>query len=162
MLGWNIGASFYKGNSETKDFGADSTQVGITMLGLDARYNNGPIQARGQYTLANLDDTDKYNAKTGNDLGSQLLGYYLELGYNVLEGKSDHDLILFARFERYNTHNETDGVEQNLAYDREDITYGLTYKLDDGVAFKLDYQLKSNASSDDQNKQINAGVGVWF
>lgn len=162
MLGWNIGASFYKGNSETKDFGADSTQVGISMLGLDARYNNGPIQARGQYILANLDDTDKYNAKTGNDLGSQLLGYYLELGYNVLEGKSDHDLILFARFERYNTHNETDGVEQNLAYDREDITYGLTYKLDDGVAFKLDYQLKSNASSDDQNKQINAGVGVWF
>ena len=48
--------------------------------------NNGAFQARGQYTFADLENTDEYNAKTSSDVGSKLLGYYIEAGYNLLEG----------------------------------------------------------------------------
>ncbi len=162
MLGWNFGASFYNGKSETSEFEADSTQVGITMMGIDARYNNGPFQARGQYTLANLENTAEYNAKTSSDVGSKLLGYYIEAGYNILNRKSDNDLIAFARYENYNTHEETDGITTNLAYDRVDRTVGLTYKLNKGAAFKADYQLRSNEASSKETKHFNLGVAVWF
>ena len=144
------------------DFEADSTQVGITMMGIDARYNNGAFQARGQYTLANLENTAEYNAKTSSDLGSKLLGYYIEAGYNVLDGKSENELIAFARYENYNTHAETDGVDAELAYDRTDKTFGLTYKLNKGAAFKVDYQPKSNASTSEETNHLNLGVGIWF
>ncbi len=162
MLGWNFGASFYQGNSETTDFEADSTQVGVTMMGIDARFNNGAFQARGQYTFADLENTAEYNAKTSSDVGSKLLGYYVEAGYNLLEGKSENELIAFARYENYNTHEETDGFDANLAYDRTDKTFGLTYKLNKGAAFKADYQLKSNEASTDETKHFNLGVAVWF
>jgi len=162
MLGWNLGASFYKGNSETTDFKADSTQIGITMLGLDARYNNGAFQARGQYILANLENTSQFNAYTSSDLGSKMFGYYLEAGYNLLEDKSENELVAFARYENYNTHHETDGINTNLAYDRTDKTIGFSYKLDKGAAFKADYQLKSNAASTEESKHLNLGIAVWF
>ena len=162
MLGWNLGASFYRGDSETSDFGSDSTQVGISMLGIDARYNNGAFQARGQYVLANLENTEEFNNKTSSDVGSKLLGYYIETGYNILDGKSKNELIAFGRYENYNTHEETDGIAKNLAYDRIDKTFGLTYKLNNGAAFKADYQLRSNESSNEDTKHFNLGVAVWF
>jgi len=162
LLGWNFGASFYKGNSETTAFEADSTQVGLSMMGVDARYNNGAFQARGQYTLANLEHTAEYNAKTSSDLGSKLLGYYIEAGYTIFKGKSENELIAFARYESYNTHEETEGFSANKAYDRTDKTFGFTYKLNPGAAFKLDYQLKSNAASIEETKHINMCVAVWF
>ena len=162
MLGWNLGASFYVGESETSDFGADSTQIDIQMTGVDARYNNGNFQARAQYIVANLGNTQAYNAKTSNDLGSVMTGYYLEAGYDVLQGNSDNKLILFSRYENYNTNDETEGFDANLAYDRTEITVGLTFKVADGAAFKMDYQLKGNEALDEDSKQVNVGIAVGF
>lgn len=162
MLGWNLGASFYVGESETSDFGADSTQVDIQMTGVDARYNNGNFQARAQYIVANLGNTQAYNVKTSNDLGSVMIGYYLEAGYDLLQGNSDNKLILFGRYENYNTHDETEGFDANLAYDRTETTVGFTFKVADGAAFKMDYQLVGNEASDVDKKQINVGVAVGF
>jgi hypothetical protein len=162
MLGWNLGASFYSGESETTEFGADSTQVEIQMTGVDARYNNGPFQARAQYIVANLENTSAYNAKTNNDLGSAMTGYYLEAGYNVLSENSANKLIVFGRYENYNTHAETDGFDPNDSFDRTEKTFGLTFQVDEGAAFKMDYQLKGNEASDIEARQINLGIAVGF
>ena len=36
-----------------------------------------------------------------------MTGYYLEGGYNLLNDRdTDNELIAFARYERYNTHEE--------------------------------------------------------
>jgi len=162
ILGWNLGASFYSGESETSDFGNDSTQIDIQMTGIDARYNNGNFQARGQYVIGNLGNTLAYNAKTLNDLGSVITGYYLEFGYDVLQGNSDNKLILFGRYENYNTHEETEGFNANLSYDRTERTVGLTFKVAEGAAFKMDYQLKGNKASEEDSKQFNLGIAVGF
>jgi hypothetical protein len=132
------------------------------MTGVDARYNNGNFQARAQYTVANIGNTQAYNAKTSNDLGSVMTGYYLEVGYDVLQGNSDNKLIVFGRYENYNTHDETEGFDANLAYDRTETTVGLTFKVADGAAFKMDYQLKGNESTKEDSKQLNVGIAVGF
>ena len=75
----------------------------------------------------------------------------------------DNELIAFARYERYNTHEEvTEGTTINMSYDRTERTIGLTYKLDQGAAFKADYQLLGNAASQEDKKMFNLGVAVWF
>ena len=161
-LGWNLGASFYSGESETSEFGNDSTQIDVQMTGIDARYNNGHFQARAQYIVADLGNTLAYNTKTSNDLGSVMTGYYLEIGYDFLQGNSDNKLILFGRYEDYNTHAETVGLNPNLAYDRSETTIGLTFHVADGAAFKMDYQLKSNEEIQEDMKQFNLGIGISF
>ena len=176
MPGLNLGASFYKGESETSKYNelnlddaaavasADSSKIGIQMLGVDARYTNGPIQARAQYIVADLENTSAYNDFANSDLGSVMTGYYLEGGYNLLDNKdTDNELVVFARYENYNTHAEVaEGMDANLAYNRTENTIGLTYKIASGAAFKADYQMFKNDASSVEKKQLNLGVAVWF
>ena len=174
-LGLNLGFSAYVGDSESKAYdgldladetavaAADSTMIGIQMIGVDARYTKGALQLRGQYIVANLSNTDQYNAITGKDLGSKLTGYYAEAGYNLLEGKNTtEELIAFVRYENYNTHAEVEGIPINDAYNRTDITLGLGFKVAKGAMFKADYQIKSNAGSDEKTGQFNFGTAVLF
>jgi hypothetical protein len=97
------------------------------------------------------------------DLGSQMNGAYGEVAYNF-PLNAEQQLTPFLRYEKYNTHASTAGnLAKNKAYDRDDVTFGLDYKVANGVVFKVDYQLFSNAVVDsDTKKQFNAGVGVWF
>ena len=178
--GLNLGFSAYLGDSETKAYdgldladdaavsSADSTVIGIQMIGVDARYNKGALQLTGQYIIAELSNTDQYNGFTGKDLGSKLTGYYAEAGYNLLDGiipsiiSETEELIAFVRYENYNTHAAVEAIELKDAYNRTDITIGLGFKLAQGAVFKADYQIKSDASSDEEKGQFNFGVGVWF
>jgi len=178
--GLNLGFSAYLGDTESKAYdgldlsddiavsSADSTIVGIQMIGIDARYIKGSVQFTGQYVIAELSNTDQYNEYTGKDLGSKLTGYYYEIGYNLMDGiipsisSNTEELIAFARYENYNTHAETEGIAINDAYNRTEITLGLGFKVAKGAVFKADYQIKSNSSSDDETGQFNFGVGVWF
>ena len=134
------------------------------MLGLDARYQTGALQLRGQYIMAILSNTDQYNTLTDKDLGSKMTGYYAELGYNLLINcNTENELIGFARYENYNTHTEVEGgVTINEEYNRTDITVGLGYKVAKGAMFKADYQIKSDASSEETRGQFNFGTAIWF
>jgi hypothetical protein len=178
--GLNLGFSAYVGDSESKAYdgldladesavaSADSTIIGVQMLGVDARYNKGSLQLTGQYILANLSNTDQYNAITSKDLGSKLTGYYAEVGYNLMDGiipfieSETEELIAFARYENYNTHTETEGLAINDVYNRTEMTFGLGFKVAQGAVFKADYQIKSNASLEEETGQFNLGIGVWF
>ena len=176
MPGWNLGASLYCGESETVLYNgldlndqaavdrADSSKIGIQMIGLDARYTDGPVQARAQYIVADLENTDAYNIFANSDLGSVMSGYYFEGGYNLYVDKNTNDeLVVFARYENYNTHDEMEeGFESNLAYNRTEKTVGITYKVASGAAFKADYQLISNEANPEETTKLNLGVAVWF
>ena len=118
---------------------------------------------RGQYINTNLSDTDKYNTLTGKDLGSKMNGLYGEIAYGF-DLKGDEKLTPFLRYEKYNTHADTAGsLPANDAYDRDELIFGLNYKVAEGAAFKVDYQLMNNAvTGRDTGKQFNAGVAIWF
>jgi hypothetical protein len=51
---------------------------------------------------------------------------------------------------------------KNDLYNRTDITTGISFELSKGAVLKADYQVFKNAASDDNNSQVNLGIGVWF
>lgn len=176
ISGLNIGASGYFGKTQSTLYNgiekrnaalvakADSSVIGITMLGLDARYNVGNFNFKGQYILANLSNTNSYNAFTGSDVGSALLGWYVEGAYNLYLGQNNKmKATPFVRLEKYDTQFKVDdSMTKNLANDRTDITIGTSLELSKGAVLKADYQLFGNASSDAYKGQLNLGIGIWF
>ncbi len=173
--GLKLGFSTYNGKSQSSMYNgldkddaagiaaADSSVIGISMFGLDVRYVTGGFEAHGQFNIANNKNTDEYNEFTGKDLGSQMIGWYLEAGYDLLYGAdTDQRLVPFVRYEKYNTHAKTEGnLEINKAYDRTDVTVGAGWWLTQGAVLKADYQFFSNAA-DNSNGQFNLGIGIWF
>jgi hypothetical protein len=178
----NIGLSAYSGKSQSKLFNklhndsvnminrADSSVVGISMLGADARYKLGGLELRGQFYYTAFSNTLQYNKFTTvngerNDLGQSMIGYYVEAGYNILRNcnKTTQELIPFVRYEYYNTHNSVDNATvQNLAYENVMITTGLTYKIHKNAVLKTDLQFVKSAKATEYSKVLNAGIGVMF
>lgn len=144
---------------------ADSSIVGISMLGLDARYQIKGLEIRAQYIIAKLGNTEEYNALTSMDLGAAMNGYYLEVAYNILKNCETikNELLIFSRYENYNTHGKVAGnLAKNKSYQITEITAGLGFKLDRGAVLKADWQLIKPDSGDKFANQFNAGIGIWF
>ena len=164
--GLRLGLSGYFGDTQAEDDveAIDGANIGISMIGFDARYAFQRFTARGQYVHGSLSGTEAYNNLTGKDLGSALQGWYLEAAYNLLPQEKYQRLFAFARYEQYDTHAGTDGsLQQNDAYNRNDLTTGLSYHLAPGVVLKGDYQFRDNAvSGGDVANRLNFGIGVWF
>lgn len=166
LPGLRLGLSGYFGRTQS-DKAIENTpgaDVGVAMIGLDARYAKRRFTARGQFINASISDSDDYNTLYGSDLGSALRGWYLEAAYNLLSMDKQQQLFGFVRYEDYNTHASTAAnLAENLAYDRNEWTVGLTYKVAPGAAFKADYQFKNNAVvGASTTRQLNLGFGVWF
>lgn len=164
--GLRLGLSGYFGDTQAEDDVEviDGANIGISMIGLDARYAYQRFTARGQYVHGSLSGTNAYNNLTGNDLGSELLGWYLETAYNLLPQEKAQRLFAFARYEQYDTHADTAGsLQRNDTYNRNDLTTGLSYHIAPGVVLKGDYQFRDNAvSGGDVANRLNFGIGVWF
>lgn len=175
ISGLKLGLSTYNGKSQSTLYNglddnntaalaaADSSVVGIYMIGLDARYRKGGFEARGQFNLVNISNSDSYNKFTGSDLGSQMLGWYLEAGYDLFFGNANgQSLVPFVRYENYNTHAATEAsLETNKAFDRTDVTLGAGWWITSGTVLKADYQFFSNATNS-KSSQLNLGIGIWF
>ena len=164
--GLRLGLAGYFGKTQAADDieDIDGANIGISMIGLDARYAYQRFTARGQFVHASLSDTDAYNNLTGNDLGSTLQGWYLEGAYNLLPQENEQRLFAFVRYEEYDTNADTEGgLLKNDVYNRNDITTGLSYHIAQGVVLKGDYQFRDNAvSGGDVSNRLNFGIGVWF
>lgn len=149
---------------------ADSSVVNIAMVGADGRFQLKGLEIRGQWYYTSIGNTSQYNAFTAvsgkpNNLGSAMTGYYLEVGYNVLRHctSTSHGLIPFARYERYNTHFNTEpGLVANPAFNNTMITSGLTWKITSGAVFKADIQWLKPETDNQWTKTFNAGLGVMF
>lgn len=182
IRGLNVGISGYFGKTQSTLYNgiakdnsaavarADSSVVGISMLGVDARYGIKGLQLRGQLYYAAISNTEEYNKftavnKVANDLGSAMTGYYIEAGYNVLRSVSSttNELIPFVRMENYNTHQATSGsLARNEAYNNNVITTGLTFRIAQGAVIKADVQFVKAKPADEYSKVFNAGIGVMF
>ncbi|WP_340075080.1 hypothetical protein [Leptobacterium sp. I13] len=164
--GLRLGLAGYFGRTQPADEVEDieGSDIGMAMVGLDARYAYRRFMARGQFIYASLNDTEAYNTLTGQDMGSALMGWYVEGAYNLLSQDRAQKLFAFARYEQYDTHADTAGqLVRNDAYNRNDITIGLTYHIAPGVVAKGDYQIFDTALDGNKSrKQLNFGIGVWF
>ncbi len=180
--GLNMGLSGYIGNSQSKLYDkldetntaltlkADSSVVGISMIGADARYNRKGLELRGQFYYTMLSNTAKYNTftRTGikqNDLGNSMMGYYVEAGYNIFRflEKSKMELVPFVRYQNYNLHNTVNAnTTVNNAYIATIFTTGLTLKLAKGAVVKTDLDFTKTKAASAPTLTFNAGIGVTF
>jgi len=164
LLGLRLGVSYFTGKTQTTDKSIIGSQVGVNMLGIDARYVKNNFSARAQYINTSLSNTDKYNLAGDKDLGSKMGGYYIEAAYNILPIEATQRLDLFIRYENINQHKEVKGsLNKNLALHRKEWTIGGSYHLSKGSVFKMDYQSKENAINSINNiGQFNMGIGIFF
>lgn len=172
LPGLRLGLSGYVGRSQAQDDveDIDGSRVGLSMVGLDARYAYKRLTARGQFVYAGLTDTEAYNelyydldADPTQGLGSAMQGWYLEAAFNLLPLTKEQQLHAFARYEDYDTNAKVEGdLLVNDAFNRTEWTLGLSYKLTPGAVVKADYQFKNDATNNDLPNQLNFGIGVWF
>jgi len=175
IKGVDIGLAGYFGTTESNLYNnidrdsaaqlliADSSVIGIQMIGLDFRYQSKKFQAKGELFYSKFSNTDAYNTFTNRDLGSSIFGYYGELGYDIssILGMKKK-LVPFVRYSEYNTHQSiSSGMIANKAYDRSVLTTGFSFFLNESVVVKADYQNFSDANSNQQH-QFNSGIGFWF
>tara|TARA_B100000959_G_scaffold223994_1_gene237490 strand:- start:1043 stop:2137 length:1095 start_codon:yes stop_codon:yes gene_type:complete len=160
--GLKLGFSGYFGDSNV-DEGVDVPGVGISMLGLDARYTKDRFGMRGQYITTSIDGSEEYNTAWESDLGSKMNGWYIETSYNLMGSDKTERLDLFARYSNYDTHAEVAGsLTRNDEYNRNVLTTGLSWHVAKGAAFKMDYQILGNEGPDNNTSVINFGMGFWF
>lgn len=178
----NVGLSGYFGKSQSRLYGklpqddpdlharADSSVVGISMMGADARYKTSGLELRGQVYYTLISNADQYNVFTRsgdvvNDLGESMFGYYAEAGYNIFKsfGNIEQELIPFIRYEFYDTHNSVGSeTSRNLNYKNTVVTTGLTLRLNQKAVIKTDVQFTRPAAVEKYNKVFSAGIGVMF
>jgi hypothetical protein len=175
LPGLKLGLSAYLGKTQSELYHnldksnevakttADSSTVGVNMIGLDYRLNKGAFHSRGQLIFNQLSNTQQYNEFTGNELGSSMIGAYVELAYDLFKKNASikNELTPFVRYEYYDTHAKTDGIEKNGNYQVSEIIAGLGYRVADGVVFKTDIQVR-NPQVGDQQTILNMGIGYWF
>lgn len=182
LKGLTFGASAYAGKSQSRIFStlhkdsltaverADSSVVGIAMLGFDARYRFRGFEYRGQVYYTSMSNSLQYNEFTGkqgvsNDLGSAMWGYYVEAGYDVfrLSRTKSAELVPFVRYQKYNTHHRVPAnVAANEAFRAVVLTTGMSLRFAKGAILKADVDFVKPASNDTYQKTFNAGIGVMF
>jgi hypothetical protein len=177
ISGLQLGLSAYTGKTQSTLYNgvdkndmesialADSSVVGLTMVGMDARYNLGGLHLRGQLNYGWVSNSDSYNEFTGSDLGSSLGGWYGEVSYNLFHGveRFDTELIPFVRYEQYNTHASVEpATSLNPSYNRNDLTIGIGWRMTRGAMLKADYQIFNKKDESESKQQFNMGVAVWF
>ncbi|HBB90604.1 MAG: hypothetical protein A2X22_05035 [Bacteroidetes bacterium GWF2_49_14] len=176
IMGLKVGMAGYFGDTQSALFNnldktdeammarADSTVVGISMVGLDVRYSLKGFHIRGQWILSKQSNTQAYNSITHNDLASTVTGYYTEISYNLLKTtSSNHQLTPFFRYEHYDTHFSVDpGLTRQDKYNVNEFIFGLGWKPAEGAVFKVDTRLRKSKTDEAFTPWLNAGVGVWF
>jgi len=180
IRGLNLGLSGYFGNTQSTLYNgidkndeaafakADSSVVGISMVGADARYSYMGLKLTGQLYYTHLSNTEAYNQftknKGGGNLGSSMFGYYIDLGYNVLRSvKTEKQLIPFINYSNYDTHYTVPAnITDNLSYRKNVITTGLSFFLTKGAVVKTDVQFVKNGAADKYATTFNAGFGIMF
>jgi hypothetical protein len=180
FVGTNAGMSFYRSNADQgqKQFhGSDGSTVPVTIVEADLRGRWRGLEGRAELASVWIGGTRRLNRALeaavppgeafDGPVGYQLLGGYVELGYNVLQPaklRSRMQLVPFARFEYVDTQFDMGpGLSRTPGNRRQIVTAGLTFRPIAEVAVKLDYQHfwtddPANASFD----KFNAGLAFMF
>jgi hypothetical protein len=182
VLGLNLGLSAYVGKTQSTMYNgldrqdnvamasADSTIVGVSMVGVDVRYNRKGFGARGQLYYTGVSNSNQYNNYTAvdgnpNTLGSSMYGYYVELSYDVFYPikKIKSELIPFLRFSQYDTQAAVVGeIAKDDKYHTTVITTGVGYWFMSQLAVKTDVQFLKRKTDGSYSNVFNMGIAVMF
>ena len=140
-------------------------------------YEMNSVKIRGLLlwgTLQNAEELSRVNRSLSNNLnvkrtpiGSSALGFYLELGYDVLSfiretETSSQQLDVFARLDYYDTMARVESTRfDNPRWERTAWTFGLNYHVHPKLVFKGHYSLRRLAQ-DELNQENTFSLGLGF
>ncbi len=168
-----LGTGFYFGNTVPANdirTGKINTK-GMVSLGIGhLQYTRNRFQFTAEYAMINLNDALEINKAyntTTDPIAKSMNGFLVETAYDVLPliCDSNEELWAFARFENYNTQAKVPaGYTANEKYNRNDLTFGFSYKPVYNLVVKTDFQIFANAKDgfNKGTKQFNFGVGYFF
>jgi uncharacterized small protein (DUF1192 family) len=158
-----LGAGGFTGDTAQANPGLDGG-ARVTQYEGHAEWRWRGLQVRGLYARTRLDDAAAVGTLTGEAVGSQMNGYYGEVGWNVLALKKDsrQELFPFVRYESLDTQAEVPaGVAADPANDRTVHTVGIHYRPIPNLALKADWQGFSNAAGTGVDR-VNLALGWLF
>lgn len=161
------GASFYTGSA---GFNLRTVNPRVDLLSFDGRFSRGPFDFRGLLAhvwirrAGALNDALRRQIGFNPNIARRMIGYYLEPAFHLLPRSTRNDLILFTRYEKYDTqHRMPDGFLPLPQFNRSAWFVGATFKPVSDVALKFDYVFHRSASRIFRPPDgINLGVGWWF
>jgi hypothetical protein len=166
--GMLFGGSIYYGNSGFYTNLLNPDESFGTFIGeIHGEYRRGPLELRGLYAWASVDDVTELNRlltlTANNSIGENQGGGYLQAGYNLLAGRSTHaGLTPYVRYEVVDTQKDVPaGFERNPARDQSIWTFGLEYRPIFNIVVKADYQAVNN-EADSGIDQFNLNLGYSF
>jgi hypothetical protein len=162
-----VGLSAYTGVSSNEQIGVTPR---VSIGSIDGRYSFRRIDFRALFANTWISRTRELNEALERRIGfngnvaRMMRGYYFEPAIHVLPRKLRNDVILFTRYEKYNTQQRMAGGLVPLdEFNRRSIVTGITYKPNADVAFKFDYVFNRNASAvAPAINGLNLGLGWWF
>ncbi len=169
--GLKFGGSWFIGNTGQNE-SVDGEEIGglFQMYEGDVQLQWRGLEARGLFVYTFLDDADLINLNNGfegdDSVGDEQFGWYVEAGYNILSladfGQYLEYFAPFIRYENFDTQRSVpSGFARNPANDRQNLTFGLSYKPIPQVVIKADYQWRDN-EADSADNQFNLGLGFVF
>jgi len=153
-----LGVSAYY-NAAGKNADAIDANVNVLGVSADARGKLKGFEARAQFAMFTIGDTEELNAVTDAGVGDTLLGAYAELAYDIFHTLDmDEQLLPFARVEYYDT-DPDDDLRTTI-----DIVGGLTFRPIPQVVFKADWihRRKGGSVANDNVNLLNLGVGFLY
>ncbi len=177
IAGLDLGGSVYVGNQgQNQDiptaFDIDGNPTATTtvdafmqMYEAHAQWKYRGFEARALGVYTDLDDADVLSVGAGETIAENMMGWYVELAYDVapfLLPNSEQYLAPWVRYSKYDTQFDVpSGFAPDQTKDRNAYEMGISYKPIPNVVLKLDYR-NQDARSGDQPDEIRVGAGFVF
>ena len=169
--GFRAGVSGFTGGAAQ----GDTTIAGEKFTGRTSlweahgEYQGSGLSLRALYARGTIDEAERFNERngfTGNaSIGSSLLGWYGEAGYDVLRllsPGSEWNLTSYVRYEKYDTQAEVPATyARNPANERTVLTAGAALFPHPQVVLKADHQWRKTEAETGVN-QFNVALGYLF
>lgn len=162
----SVGGSVYYGEAGQNLLSHD---IGVTIFEAHGEFNWRALSVRALYAQSDLDGVAVLNADQGltgaQSIGDSMRGGYLEAAYDVfaaIDAGSNSALEPFVRVETFDTQSSVPkGFASNPANDREVVTFGVAYRPNASIVFKVDYSDFDN-QADNALDQFNVALGFTF
>ena len=163
----SLGASIWTGESS---FAAPRLDTTVAVGEVDARYRRDRLELRGQFAHVTIEDAGRLNDAIGRSVGvspnvaEAMRGFYGEAAYRIWNAGAPRDLVLFTRYENFDTqYRMPAGYLPLKEFDRDAWVMGVTYFPDPDIAVKADYiRLRNQGGLVADRHLVNLGLGWWF
>lgn len=149
-------SAYYGGSAGLSDLDSDTLKLSngpfgtpVFLYEANVQYIHKGFSFKGLFTSVQIADAEKINNAYGNNIPETIMGYYAEVGFNLLSlsKKTEKNLTVFARYENLDMNNKLspNGIvdkSKNSAY----FVGGISFLPIKGVIVKADYVLQQTGA----------------